>query len=146
MTEHQEILAECARLDIRLKPMPEGKLAIGGLRRAALTPELLQRIKAHKAGLLVALANAKGHPGKRLTSNPPPDSRAHPVAWGRSGPRRLCGNGFPAILTNNPPPEILATPLVLCPQCNQRLVLRELRELTGGRCYECAIGEGVGRA
>jgi len=136
MTAHEELLAECARLNVRLRAAAGGQLAIGGPRKA-LTTNLLKRIKVHKADLLLALAAASEAPGARPTLEP---------AAGRQGvsTRRLCGNGFPAIPIKIPPPEILTTALVLCRQCNQRPVLRELRELTGGRCYECAIGEGVG--
>jgi len=42
-----------------------------------------------------------------------------------------------------PPAEILATPIVLCPQCSSRPVLRELRAMTGGLCYQCwETGQG----
>jgi hypothetical protein len=37
----------------------------------------------------------------------------------------------------SPPDSILADPIILCPQCSCRPVLRELRKLTGGLCYSC---------
>jgi hypothetical protein len=51
--------------------------------------------------------------------------------------RRLSGNGFAPIPPTKPPDSILATPPVVCASCGMRPVLRELREMTGGRCWDC---------
>jgi TubC N-terminal docking domain len=143
MTAQEKLLAECAKLNVHLRPTADGQLAIGGPRKA-LTTNLLERINAHKAELLAALTSASQAPGTQSTavSTHPYD---RPACWGRMGStHRLCGNGFRAIQPKIPPLNILATPIIVCPRCKQRPVLRELRNLTGGRCYGCAIGEGVG--
>jgi len=140
MTAHEQLLADCAKLNVRLRPAEDGQLAIGGPRKA-LTTNLLERIKAHKADLLTALTAASETPGTRRTMAST-DSDDRGLRWSRRGSsHRLCANAFWAIPITIPPPEIWASPLVLCPECHQRPVLRELRDMTGGQCYECATRE-----
>jgi len=40
-----------------------------------------------------------------------------------------------------PPVEILADPIIFCPRCTTGRVLRELRTMTGGVCWQCWNGE-----
>lgn len=45
-----------------------------------------------------------------------------------------------ALVSPTPSSEVLADPVVLCPLCNSRRVLAELRRITGGLCYPCWEG------
>jgi hypothetical protein len=139
MTVQEELLAECAKLNVRLRPTSDGRLAIGA--RQALPSILLEKLKAQKVEILKALAANPCADDPQTVAGP----KDCPVHSGRTGSaHRLCDNGFPAITPKMPPPSILAAPRVLCPRCNRRAVLQELRTLTNGQCYECAVGEGVG--
>jgi hypothetical protein len=51
--------------------------------------------------------------------------------------RSLIGCGFTHCPTTIPPDSIRAAPVVLCPRCTNRPVLRELRHMTGGLCWAC---------
>lgn len=51
--------------------------------------------------------------------------------------RRLIGIQFLAIASTIPPASIVETPKARCPSCGADRVLPELREMTGGRCWEC---------
>lgn len=52
-----DLLAECDAHGVRLLPAGDGGLTIDGPRRA-MTPDLLDRLKAHKADVLAALRSA----------------------------------------------------------------------------------------
>jgi len=54
MSDLAELLADCDARGIRLHPAGDGGLTIDAP-RAALTPEMLARLKAHKADLLTLL-------------------------------------------------------------------------------------------
>lgn len=82
--------------------------------REAVTPDLLERLREHKAELLALLR--------------PPG-------------RRLIGCGFPPRPRTTPPPAILATARLVCPVCGVQPVLPELRGMTAGRCWDCYWGE-----
>jgi TubC N-terminal docking domain len=73
--------------------------------------------------------------GSEARNVPPPGAAAAPTP-AMSG-RRLIGCGFAPIAPTIPPDAILATPPVTCPACRKRPVLPELRELTGGQCWDC---------
>jgi len=69
---------------------------------------------------------------------------SEPLVWGLGPSRKVVGTMFPAKPSLRPPKLIRADPVVLCSQCDTRPVLRELRRMTGGRCYDCwAVEQGA---
>jgi hypothetical protein len=62
--------------------------------------------------------------------------------WTLTKNLRLIGRGFPPIHSRTPPSEHLAAPTIICPKCQSRPVLNELRAMTNGSCYPCWMGEG----
>lgn len=148
-----DLLADLARRGVRLEAAGE---RLRYFPRSALTPELLDRLKAHKAELLAMLRAAGQAPPAAQTAAksaaddlgivPParpaearlehPPLPAKPRDKRKTG-RRLVGNGFPPIAPEVPPENIHATPRAVCPCCRLLPVLPELRGMTGGRCYEC---------
>lgn len=135
MNALDDLLAECVALDIRLG-VGEGHGLLVDAPPQALTPELMERLRANKPALLTAICE------KSLQRANDSDACGVPAApstreWSRQIKTvRLCGNGFPAITTAEPPTEIWADPIVVC-ECGRRRVLAELRQLTDGKCYGC---------
>jgi len=68
MSGPSELLADCNAQGIRLHPAGDGGLTIDGP-QAALTPDMLARLKAHKAGLLALLGRAVDMPMAPLTTS-----------------------------------------------------------------------------
>lgn len=60
------------------------------------------------------------------------------AGWFEPHKSRLIGKGFPGIKPSKVPPEIIAAPRVSCPKC-QGAVMPELRQITGGLCYQCHL-------
>jgi hypothetical protein len=64
-----ELFASCEARGIRLRPSGDGGLTIDAP-QAALTPDLVARLRTHKADLLVMLRTDKGAYGYTTPSNP----------------------------------------------------------------------------
>lgn len=147
MTVH--LLADLTTAGIILRP--DGDMLTLNARRNALTPELLARVKKHKAELMRLLAEPL--PILDLQPNDDdwhnfttPDRQGfeHPNAppraeWGERPTqfRRLVGNGFQSFPHERMDPRIIANRVAKCPTCNAARVLPELRKLTGGLCWNC---------
>jgi hypothetical protein len=107
MSDLAELLADCDARGIRLHPAGDGGLTIDAP-QAALTPNMVARLKAHKAELLDLLRPAAVHAQPMPTTKPTakPVCRCGGMAW-RDVPihdgqsvRRDCDNcgrfiGFP---------------------------------------------------
>jgi len=132
MNALDDLLADCMRLGIGLQVV-EGHGLLIDAPRQALTADLVKRLKANKAKLLVCLDADYAQRASRASCN-----KRLPDRFSQSGSTlRLCGNGFPPVAPTIPPASIIAIPRVLCSQCGRGRVLPELRKITGGRCYEC---------
>ena len=111
--------------------------------RSAVTPDLGQRMKAHKGELLAMLRQ-----GAKPQETEPPRNVAPilPVEDGtpaEARPERTEPQhgliGHAPQHSPRPPVSILADPPVICPRCQSRRVLRELRSMTRGLCWDCSI-------
>jgi hypothetical protein len=87
MTELAELLADCDARGIRLHPAGDGGLTIDAP-QAALTPDMLARLKCHKVPLLALLGPARGMapaPAMAAQSDPPepttPVCRCGSTTW-----------------------------------------------------------------
>ena len=134
MSAAEELIEFCAARDIQLRPGAGGRLVINTPLQA-LTPELKERLRAHKNEVLTAI---KGSAQRANDSDPygVPAAPSTRVCAREVKTIRLCGNNYPAIPPTVPPKEIWADPIPLC-VCGRGRVLSELRQLTGGRCYGC---------
>jgi hypothetical protein len=136
-----------------------GSLKIRGPRKSAAVSHLLI---ANKTAVISALQTAYsanlGHdlgPFDTGTGTETPEIQAservsgpanplsHSFGGGQATPdrtgkrHRLTDNGFPARISEQPPAAIIATPVEICPRCNRGRVQRELRVMTGGKCWSC---------
>jgi len=82
----EKLIADCDAQGIRLAPVGDGGLTIDAP-QAALTPELLNRLKAHKAELLAML-----RPAPEAAAEPVGDSHVPVEILQRAKPVCRCGS------------------------------------------------------
>ena len=111
------LLTEAAQLGITLWAESG---AIRFRPKAAMTPQLAAKLRANRAEILLALHGDSPSPH-------PVTRQANPRTARESASRRI----------ELPPPSICASPVIFCPRCTCRPVLRELQKMTGGLCYPC---------
>jgi len=136
-----------------------GCLRIRGPRKFAA---LSQQLISNKAAVIAALElNGTAHLThdlQQLNTGPGTETREIRASEQVSGPanplshsfgggdssvvrvakrHRLIGNDYPPRLSEQPPAAILAMPAEICPRCNRRRILRELRGITDGKCWSC---------
>ena len=124
-----ELFAECDARGVRLSLAADGGLAVDGL-PAALSPDLLDALRAHKPELLAALKALRRPQGAEGVQ---PDPEAGPDSASRyrvdPEPLRLDAEGWPLGLIDrdgrpltllDPPPADCCCGRMVCPWCDLR--------------------------
>jgi len=141
MTNLTELLADCDGYGIRLFPSGKDELTIDAP-RGVLTPDLIERLKVHKAGLMKLLRPTPGivsTPTATTNDSSVSSTERSLIASSPSQFRRLVGNGFSPIRSPPPPDDILADPVITCRECKKTRVLSGIPGSKHGVCFYCYV-------